>query len=51
MFFGRSNRPASFQNYINKILTKILDIFIIDYLNDIFIYIKDPSQAQIDLVQ
>ena len=37
MFFRLSNAPASFQGYINKILSKKLDIFVIIYLNDIFI--------------
>ena len=31
-------------------LAKKLDIFVIVYLNDIFIYTKDPSQAHIDAV-
>ena len=43
MPFGLFNVPASFQEYINKILTKKLDIFIIVYLDYIFIYIKDPG--------
>ena len=41
IFFRLFNAPASFQSYINKILAKKLNIFIIIYLNDIFIYIKD----------
>ena len=41
---------ASFQDYINKILAKRLDIFVIVYLNDIFIYIKDLGQAHVDVV-
>lgn len=36
--FGLSNTPASFQSYINKILAKKLDVFIIIYLDDILIY-------------
>ena len=43
MPFGLSTALASFQVYINKILVKKLNIFVILYLNDIFIYIKDPS--------
>ena len=38
MPFELFNIPARFQSYINKILAKKLDIFIIIYLNDIFIY-------------
>lgn len=33
----------SCQGYINKILTKKLDIFLIVYLDNIFIYVKDAS--------
>ena len=45
MSFGLSNAPASFQSYINKIMAKKLDIFVIVYLNDISIYTKDPGQV------
>ena len=41
--FGLSNIPVSFQGYINKILVEKLDIFVMVYLDDIFIYIKDLS--------
>ena len=50
MSFGLFNAPASFQGYINKILAEKLDIFVIVYLNDIFIYIEDPSQAYVNVV-
>ena len=50
MPFRLSNVPASLQGYINKILTKKLNIFVIVYLNNIFIYTKDPGQAHIDVV-
>ena len=50
MPFGLSNIPASFQNYINKILTEKLDIFIIVYLANIFTYTKDPGQALVNAV-
>ena len=45
MFFGLLNAPASFQDYINKNLAKKLDIFIIIYLNNILIYIKNERQG------
>ena len=45
MLFRLSNIPASFQRYINKILAKKLDVFVIFYLNDILIYTKDKGQA------
>ena len=41
MSFGLSNTPASFQGYINKILVEKLDILIIVYLDNIFIYTED----------
>ena len=50
MTFGLSNARASFQSYINKILAKKLDIFIIVYLDDMLIYTKDPSQAHVNAV-
>ena len=46
-----SNVSASFQGYINKILAEKLDIFIIVYLDDIFIYIEDPGQRHIEAVR
>ena len=51
MHFGLSNAPVSFQGYINKILAKKLDVFVIVYLNDILIYTKDAGQAHINAVQ
>ena len=50
MSFGLSNAPASFQGYINKILVEKLDIFVIVYLNDIFIYTEDQSQGHMEAV-
>ena len=50
MPFGFSNAPASFQNYINKILAKKLDIFFIVYLDNIIVYTKDPGQAHLNAV-
>ena len=43
MYFGLSNAPATFQGYVNKILTEKLDIFVIIYLDDILIYTEDPG--------
>lgn len=43
MSFSLFNVPATFQNYVNKILAKKLDIFVIIYLNTILIYIEDPG--------
>ena len=51
MPFGLSNIPASFQDYISKILAKKLNIFIIVYLDNILIYTENSDQAHVDTVQ
>ena len=51
MPFGLSNAPASFQDYINKILAEKLDIFIIVYLDNILIYTKDQGQGHVEAVR
>ena len=43
MLFGLFNAPASFQGYINKILAKYLDIFVILYLDNILVYTENPG--------
>ena len=48
--FGLFNTQASFQGYINKILAKKFDIFIIMYQNDILLYTEDPGQPHIDAI-
>ena len=48
--FSLSNIPTNFQGYINKILPEKLDIFIVVYLDDIFIYTKDLGQLYIETV-
>ena len=47
ILFRLSNILASFQDYINKILAKKYNIFIIIYLNNISIYINNLSQVYI----
>ena len=42
------NIPASFQDFINKILFKKLNIFVIIYLEKNFIYIKNINQDYIE---
>ena len=51
MPFGISNIPASFTNYINKILAKKHNVFIIVYLDDILIYTKDIGQIHVNAVR
>jgi hypothetical protein len=40
MPFGLTNALAIFQAYINNILQKYLDVFMVVYLNDILVYSK-----------
>ena len=48
--FELFNAPTSFQGYINKILAEKLNIFVIVYLYDIFIYIKELGQVHVNAV-
>ena len=50
MHFGLSNILASFQGYINKILAKKLDIIVIVYLDNMFIYNKDQGKAYVNAI-
>ena len=43
MPFGLTNTPASFQGFVNKILAEKLDIIVIMYLDNIFIYTDDDG--------
>ncbi len=51
MTFGLTNILVTFQEYINKILVKKLDIFVIIYLNDIFIYTENEEESHVKAVQ
>ena len=48
MLFGLSNAPATFQGYVNKILAKKLDIFVIVYLDNILIYTNNLGQPHVE---
>ena len=50
MSFGLINIPVSFQKYINKILTEKLDIFIIVYLENIFLYTNNNRDSHVAAV-
>ena len=50
MSFELFNASAIFHNYMNKILAKRLNIFVIVYLDNIFIYTKDLDQAHVNTV-
>ena len=51
MPFDLSNVPATFQEYINKILAEKLDVFIIVYLDDILIYTENLGQPHVEAVR
>ena len=50
MPFSLTNIPRSFQGYINKILAKKFNIFVIVYLDGIFIYIKNSRKGHVKAV-
>ena len=50
MLFSLSNASVIFQGYVNKILAEKLDIFIIIYLNDLLIYIKNLGQPNVEAI-
>ena len=50
MPFEVTNISATFYGYINKILAKKLDIFMIVYLNDILIYTKSKGKEHVQAV-
>jgi hypothetical protein len=46
MLFGLTNAPASFQRWMNEVLSDYLDVFCIAYLDDILIYLDNIEQHQ-----
>lgn len=42
--FRLTNRPATWQAYINNVLRKFLDIFVVVYLDNIVIYSKTKEE-------
>ena len=50
MPFGLLNAQANFQSYINKILAKKLNVFVMISLNDILIYTKDAGPTYVNAV-
>ena len=51
MLFGLSNTPTSFQRYVNKILLKKLDVFVIVYLDNILIYTENAGPNHVKAAQ
>ena len=47
MPFGLINALATFQGYINKIFVKKLAVFVIVYLDDIFIYTQSEAKKHV----
>lgn len=43
MPFGLTNALASFQSYINRVLRPYLDITVIVFLDEIFVFLRNPS--------
>lgn len=48
--FKLLNALTNSQKFINKILAKKLNIFVIVFLDNIFFYIKDQDQNHVDAV-
>jgi len=46
MPFGLTNAPAAFQQFVNSILSDMLDVCVVVYLDDILIYSKDIESHQ-----
>jgi hypothetical protein len=44
--FGLSNTPATFQAYINKALSNLLDTYCVVYLDNILIYSNSEEEHQ-----
>ncbi len=50
MSFELTNTLIIFQGYINKILVEKLDVFIIVYLDNIFIYTKNKGKGYVEAI-
>jgi hypothetical protein len=44
MPFGITNAPATFQHVINTVMKGFIDDFVLIYLDDILIYLKDEEE-------
>lgn len=50
MPFRLTNVSATFYYYINKILTEKLDVFVIVYLDNTFIYTENKRKKHIETI-
>jgi len=46
MPFGLTNAPMAFQQFVNSILSDMLDVCVVVYLDDILIYSEDIESHQ-----
>ncbi len=44
MLFGLTNAPMAFQHFVNSIFADMLDISVLIYLDNIFIYSNNPTE-------
>ena len=50
MHYGLTNRPASFQHFMNDVFKDLLDVCTAVYLDGILIYSEYPEVYTIDIV-
>ena len=50
MLYAFFNVSATFQGYVHKILAEKLDVFVIAYLDNILIYIKNQGQSYVEAI-
>ena len=47
MLFELINTPVMFQTYINNVLREYLDVFVVMYLDDILVYLKNETHYKV----
>ena len=47
MSFKLINTPATFQIYINNVLREYLNVFVVIYLDDILVYLKNETDHKV----